>query len=105
MAAKRWTGRVYLGRENGQQRFEWLGRFPTETERDLAVAERRRELDLSERRRNLEASARLLEVELAVPHSKDDQLAALEIENERLRAALRQIAGSAHDALRRSRDD
>lgn len=41
---KRWVGRIYLGRENGKQQFEWVGRFPTRRERDDAVAKRRTEL-------------------------------------------------------------
>lgn len=38
MSKKQWQGRVFLGRENGQQRFYWVGRFPTRRERDKAVA-------------------------------------------------------------------
>lgn len=42
MSKKRWQGRVYVGRdEEGQQIFEWVGRFDTRRERDDAVAEAR----------------------------------------------------------------
>lgn len=43
MPRKTWTGRIYLGRENGQQRFYWVGRFSTKRERDAAVAQARTE--------------------------------------------------------------
>lgn len=40
MTKKRWTGRVYLGRDaNGKQKIQWVGRFDTKRERDEAVAE------------------------------------------------------------------
>lgn len=44
MAKRKWTGRLYIGRdpETGQQQFEWLGRFDTKRERDAAVAEAKR---------------------------------------------------------------
>lgn len=41
---KRWSGRVYLGRdENDRQQFWWVGRFATKHERDDAVAKARTE--------------------------------------------------------------
>lgn len=43
---KWWIARVYLGRdENGKQLFDWVGRYPTRKERDVAVARRRLELE------------------------------------------------------------
>lgn len=48
MSKKRWSGRIYLGRdENGRQQFEWVGRYPTRRERDDAVAARRTQLRLT----------------------------------------------------------
>ncbi len=45
MSRKRWTGRIYLGRDAaGKQLFHWVGRFDTRRERDEAVARARVEL-------------------------------------------------------------
>ncbi len=42
--ARRWEGRVFLGRDqDGQQQFWWVGRFTTKRERDDAVARARTE--------------------------------------------------------------
>jgi len=42
MSKKRWTGRLYLGRDTeGKQIFKWVGRFDTKRERDATVAKAR----------------------------------------------------------------
>lgn len=42
MSAKRWQGRIYLGRDaNGNQQYHWVGRFRTRRERDEAVSDER----------------------------------------------------------------
>jgi integrase len=42
---KKWEGRIYIGRENGKQKFHHVGRFDTRRERDVAVAKARVELE------------------------------------------------------------
>lgn len=45
MSKKRWSGRIYLGRDaEGKQLIKWVGRFDTKRERDDAVALARIEL-------------------------------------------------------------
>lgn len=45
MSKRRWSGRVYLGRDkDGKQLTQWVGRFDTKRERDEAVALARMEL-------------------------------------------------------------
>lgn len=41
MARRTYVGRIYLGLEDGKQKFHWVGRFSTKRERDDAVAEAR----------------------------------------------------------------
>jgi integrase len=44
---KQYEGRLYLGRdESGRERYEWVGRFATEKERDAAVLRRRLEREV-----------------------------------------------------------
>ncbi len=42
---KKWEGRIYIGREDGKQKFHHIGRFDTRRERDAAVAKARVELE------------------------------------------------------------
>jgi integrase len=98
---KRWTGRIYLGRdENGKQRFHWVGRFGTRRERDQAVAEARVRL-----RQGVIEDAPTADVYVArflAEYGRTRKLSSVQSQDERLRRFKRDFAGRRLDEVTRA---